>query len=259
MSSTAETLAPPARRRRRYAHYGPHRFRMAFRRWRRSRPFWGGFLTVLAGSIITLGPPSAYKVMLQAGDVIWEGILVGALITVLGLFLWYQPAMRHFFGVLIVILSLVSFITSDIGGFLIGMTLAMTGGSMGFAWVPVDPAAIKPHLWRRQARHDWKQRRRLERMSRRQALEVEEEAIFGEVPGVAVERPGVETPGIEVPATEVPRRTAEPVSAAPTAEPGAIETTGEEVERLPKVEAGVESQPPPGRPRRRFPFRNTGR
>lgn len=230
MSSTAETLAPPARRRRKYARYGPHRFRMAFRRWRRSRPFWGGLLTVLGGGIITLGPASAYKVMLQAGDVIWEGITVGALVTILGLFLWFQPSMRHFFGVLIVILSLVSFITSDIGGFIIGMTLSMTGGSMGFAWVPVDPATIKPHVWHRQARKAWKQRRQLERMARQRALEAEEEEMYGEIPVTGV------------------------------AEEPAVETTGEEVERLPKVEAGVPAESPPAAPtRRRFPFGNRGR
>lgn len=227
MSTTAETLAPPVRRRRKYMRYGPHRTRMAFRRWRRSRPFWGGFLTLLGGAIITLGPASAYKVMLQAGTVIWEGILVGALIAILGLFLWFQPAMRHFFGVLVVVLSLVSFITSDVGGFFIGMLLAMTGGSMAFAWVPVDPATVKPHVWRRTARREWRQRRRLERLARR-AREDEEEAAYAEVPvsGVAV---------------EVPRREVEVPTAAP-ADAGAIEATGAEVER-----------------RRRFPFITRGR
>lgn len=234
MSSTAQTLTPPARRSRKYRRYGPHRIRMSFRRWRRSRPFWGGFLTILGGGIITLGPASAYKVMLQAGNVVWEGILVGALIVVLGLFLWFQPAMRHFFGVLVVVLSLVSFITSDIGGFIIGMTLSMTGGSMGFAWVPVDPATVKPHVWHRQARREWKQRRRLERMARLRALE-EEEAAVAAVPVAGVP---VEEPAIEVPARELPRREQEPVSAAPDVPAPVIEATGEEVPR----------------PRRRLPF-----
>ena len=252
MSSTAETLATPAPRRRKYARYGPHRVRMNFRRWRRSRPFWGGFFTLLGGAIITLGPASAYRVMLQAGTVIWEGVLVGALITVLGLFLWFQPSMRHFFGVLIVLLSVVSFITSDIGGFVIGMTLSITGGSLGFAWVPVDPATIKPHVWRRQARRDWRQRRRLERMARRAAIE-EEEASLGEITVTGVP---AQAPEIEVPAREAPRR--EEVPAAPQAAEatpaGTIEATGEEVERLPTASAaasGTAVKPP----RRRFPFR----
>jgi len=250
MSSTAQTLTPPVRRRK-YARYGPHRARMAFRHWRRSRPFWAGLLVLLGGGIITLGPASAYKVILSAGDVVWEGILVGALITIFGLFIWFQPSARHFFGVLVVVLALVSFLTSDIGGFIIGMTLAMTGGSMAFAWVPVDPASIKPHIWNRRARQEWRRRRQIERRARRAMIEEEEarEAAWAEVPvtGVPVEA----VPGVEVPSREAPRRE-ETVTAATAAEPGVIETTGEEVDRLPKAEAGVpadEQAPPPRRPR----------
>ena len=253
MSSTAQTLTPPVRRRRKYWRFGPHRIRMAFRRWRRSRPFWGGLLVIIGGSIITLGPASAYKVILTAGDVVWEGILVGALIVILGLFLWFQPSMRHFFGVLAVVLSLLSFITSDIGGFVIGMTLSMTGGSMAFAWVPVDPATIKPHLWQRQQRAAWKRRRRDERALRRARIEAEEEAAYT---GIPVTGAPVEERGVEVPSREVERREQQ-VQAATPVEPGTIETTGAEVERLPKAEAGVEGDAPP--PRRRGLFGNRGR
>ncbi len=49
-----------------------------------------------------------------------------------------MPGLRHFFSVLIVLLALVSLITSDLGGFLIGMLLAIVGGSLGFAWTD-DP------------------------------------------------------------------------------------------------------------------------
>ncbi len=248
MSSTAQTLTPPVRRRRKYARYGPHRLRMAFRRWRRSRPFWGGLLVLIGGAIITLGPLTAYKVILSAGDVVWEGILVGALITVLGFFFWFQPAMRHFFGVLVVILSVLSFITSDIGGFLIGMTLAMTGGAMGFAWVAVDPATVKPHIWKREERKAWRRRRQLERRARRARWEEEDDEAVVVVPvsGVPVGEPAVEVPAREV------EREAEPVT-------GVIETTGEEVERLPKAEAGVEADAPAAPSRRRFPFGNRER
>jgi hypothetical protein len=244
MTSTVETLTAPVRRRRKYARYGPHRARAAFRRWRRSRPFWAGLLVLLGGAIITWGPASAYKVILTAGDVVWEGILVGALIVIFGFFLWFQPSMRHFFGVLIVVLSLVSFITSDVGGFFIGMMLAMTGGAMGFAWVPVEPASIKPHLWQRQQRHAWKQRRRIERVARRARIEAEEEEFA--LPEVAVAGVPVEEP-VAVPERELPSRPAEPLE-APTAEqppvrPGVIETTGTEVQR----------------PRRHLPFGNRRR
>lgn len=44
-------------------------------------------------------------------------------------------------GFLIITLSLASFITSNLGGFLLGMLLAMFGGAMAMAWTP-RPAAV---------------------------------------------------------------------------------------------------------------------
>lgn len=119
---TPETLAPGVRSR--------------FRHWRRTRPFWGGLWAVLGGLLILVGPLTAIKVILVAGQVVWMGISVGAMVAIFGLFLWFSPSQRQIAGVLIVVLSLISFITSDFGGFLVGMILGLVGGAMGFAWVP---------------------------------------------------------------------------------------------------------------------------
>ena len=121
-----ETIAKPTTRQR-------------FRHWRRTRPFWGGLWSILGGLLMAVGPLSAIKVILVAGQVVWMGITVGVLVAVFGLFLWFAPSQRQIAGVLIVVLSLVSFITSDFGGFLIGMILGLTGGAMGFAWTPRSP------------------------------------------------------------------------------------------------------------------------
>lgn len=115
--------------------------RARFRHWRRTRPFWGGLWAVLGGLLMLVGPLTAIKVILVAGQVVWMGITVGAAVSIFGLFLWFAPSQRQMAGVLIVILSLVSFITSDFGGFLIGMILGLTGGAMGFAWV-ARPAGV---------------------------------------------------------------------------------------------------------------------
>lgn len=123
-------------RTKRYRRFGLHNMRAGFREWRRSRPFWAGLWSILAGLFIMAGPLSAFKVIFIAGVVV-VGILVGVLVSIFGLFLWFAPAQRHFFGVLIVLASIVSFFTSDFGGFVLGMLLGMIGGSMGFAWVPV--------------------------------------------------------------------------------------------------------------------------
>lgn len=110
--------------------------RQRFRHWRRTRPFWGGLWSIIGGLVILIGPLTAIKVILVAGQVVWMGITVGALVSIFGLFLWFSPSQRQVAGVLIVVLSLISFITSDFGGFLLGMILGLAGGSMGFAWVP---------------------------------------------------------------------------------------------------------------------------
>jgi hypothetical protein len=113
-----------------------HRPRLAFRRWRRSRPFWGGLWSILGGLIILAGPATAFKVILVAGQIVWVGILVGVLISAFGLLSWFAPSQRQVAGILIVVLGSASFISSDLGGFFIGMLLAIIGGAMAFAWVP---------------------------------------------------------------------------------------------------------------------------
>ncbi|MFY9614366.1 MAG: DUF6114 domain-containing protein [Candidatus Dormiibacterota bacterium] len=113
-----------------------HRRRVHFRRWRRTRPFWAGVLTIIGGLMIMAGPLAAIKVILVAGQTVWVGILIGVMIWVLGLFFWFAPSQRQLTGVLAVILACVSFITSDFGGFILGMLLAMIGGAKAFAWVP---------------------------------------------------------------------------------------------------------------------------
>lgn len=136
----------------RYRRFGLHNARIAFRDWRRSRPFWGGLWCILGGALIAYGPTTAIKLILVAGTVVWAGILVGLLVLIFGLFLWFSPQNRHFLGVLAVLFSTISFITSDFGGFLLGMTLGIIGGSMGFAWVPLEPKVKKDRKRRRRGR-----------------------------------------------------------------------------------------------------------
>jgi hypothetical protein len=115
--------------------------RAAFRAWRRSRPFWGGLWCVLGGAAMAYGPTTAIKVILVSGTVVWAGILVGALVATMGLFLWFTPHVRHLLGIVAVLLSIVSLLTSDYGGFGVGLILGTVGGAMGFAWEPLRAGA----------------------------------------------------------------------------------------------------------------------
>jgi hypothetical protein len=108
----------------------------AFATFRRTRPFWGGLWCILGGLFIAYGPTTAIRIILVSGMAVWLGITVGVLVVLMGLFLWFTPQMRQVVGIMAVIFSIISLLTSDYGGFLIGMLLGMLGGAMGFAWVP---------------------------------------------------------------------------------------------------------------------------
>jgi len=120
--------------------------RARWRAWRRSRPFWGGLLLVLSGLELLALPLTGVLVHGQIKLVIYIGIggvfgvLIGALLIVSGLALWVNPAHRTFYGIAGLVLGIVSFPASNLGGFFLGMLLAIIGGALGFAWSPL-PAA----------------------------------------------------------------------------------------------------------------------
>jgi hypothetical protein len=112
--------------------------RRRFRRWRRSRPFWGGLITLVGGLEIAFIPLTAYKIILVSSSVAIAAT-VGAVIAILGLVMWMTPSQNKLYGLLAVLLGVVSFVTSNLGGFMLGGLLAIVGGALAFAWVVVTP------------------------------------------------------------------------------------------------------------------------
>jgi hypothetical protein len=125
---------------------GLHSARLAFRKWRRGRPFWAGVWAMLGGALIAYVPGTALKLVLIANASLLVGTLVGVVIGFFGLMLWFARSLRILLGVLILLLSLASFFTSDFGGFFLGMLMGLIGGSLALAWVPTKVT--------------WRQRRR---------------------------------------------------------------------------------------------------
>lgn len=115
----------------------PHRFR----RWRRARPFWGGLISLIAGLEIAFIPLTAFRIMLVSHNVAIAAV-TGAVIAILGVLLWVTPSQNKLYGLIIVLLGVVSFVTSNIGGFLLGGLLAIVGGALGFAWVVVGTEPV---------------------------------------------------------------------------------------------------------------------
>jgi hypothetical protein len=121
--------------------------RAAFRQWRHTRPFWAGLLLMLAGAELLAIPLSgvlykgAIKLVIYIGIGGVFGVLIGVLMITAGIVLWANPTHRVFYSIAGVVLGLISFPASNLGGFFIGMLLAMIGGALGFAWTPGKPAS----------------------------------------------------------------------------------------------------------------------
>jgi hypothetical protein len=126
--------------------------REAWRAWRRSRPFWGGLLLALAGLELFAIPLSgilvhgAVKLVIYIGIGGVFGVLIGVLLIAAGIALWVNPDHRMFYGIAGIVLGLASFPASNLGGFFLGMLLAIIGGSIGFAWTSAGtpPVAAAP-------------------------------------------------------------------------------------------------------------------
>jgi drug/metabolite transporter (DMT)-like permease len=96
----------------------------AWRHWRRSRPFWGGLLVLLAAAEILVTERVPLRVILHLGPEGIAGYLLPIVMAVCGFLLWFNPQQRLFYSILAVLLSLGTWITSNLGGFILGRRLA---------------------------------------------------------------------------------------------------------------------------------------
>ncbi|MBD0744229.1 hypothetical protein BG418_21985 [Streptomyces sp. CBMA152] len=112
------------------------------RRWRRTRPFWAGLLLILGGAELLLVPLSPLTILVSLGLGGIAAIGIGLALVVAGLFLWFLPHTRHYVSINALLLSVLSFVATNLGGFLVGMGLGIIGSAMGFAWTPVREPEI---------------------------------------------------------------------------------------------------------------------
>ncbi|MFF3904713.1 DUF6114 domain-containing protein [Streptomyces sp. NPDC001848] len=122
----------------------------AFRRWRSNRPFWGGLLLTLGGAEILLTEKASMKVVVHIGMQGVAGYLLPAVMLLCGLLILFNPVQRLFYSILGMLLSLGSWVTSNLGGFLIGLLLGAVGSCLAFGWLP-DQEPRRGVLRRRRA------------------------------------------------------------------------------------------------------------
>lgn len=126
--------------------------RSRFRQWRGQRPFTAGVLLTLGGAEILVTMKAPLPVILHVGMQGLAGYLLPALMTVCGLLLLFNPAQRLFYSVLGILLSLGTWMTSNLGGFFIGLLLGATGSCMAFGWLPDQEPRISRRRRRKAAR-----------------------------------------------------------------------------------------------------------
>ncbi|MFI6373566.1 DUF6114 domain-containing protein [Streptomyces sp. NPDC050546] len=139
--------------------------RPAFRRWRAGRPFWGGLLLTLGGAEVLLTLKASLDVILHVGMQGLAGYLFPAVMLLCGVLILFNPSQRLFYSVIGVLVSLATWMTSNLGGFFVGMLLGVVGSCLTFGWLPDQ----EPRVSRRQ-------RRKAAKAARAQAPPLEREA-----------------------------------------------------------------------------------
>jgi hypothetical protein len=126
--------------------------RAAFRAWRARRPFWGGLLLALGGGWILLTEKASLKVVLHIGMQGLAGYLLPTLMLLLGLLILFNPAQRLFYSITGILVSLGTWLTSNLGGFFLGLLLGATGCCLAFGWLPDQEPRVSRRERRRLAR-----------------------------------------------------------------------------------------------------------
>ena len=130
------------------------RARVGFRDWRRGRPFWGGLFVLLGGGEIIFTYHAPMALVMHFGLYGLAGYLVPGMLVLLGLLILFDPQHRTFYAVLAVLASLGTWLTSNLGGFILGMLFGLIGGSMAFGWqVGAKPARKRRKRYRPSATH----------------------------------------------------------------------------------------------------------
>jgi hypothetical protein len=122
-------------------------WRRDYRQWRRTRPFWGGLVLVVAGLELLWSSHLDFGATVGAPG--FEGFmsyLLPAILVTCGVLTWFAARQRMLYSVVAVVTALYSLIGLNLGGFLIGTILGIVGASMAFGWAPTknEPRPTEP-------------------------------------------------------------------------------------------------------------------
>lgn len=125
--------------------------RDAFRIWRKSRPFWGGLVVIVAAGEMLVSERAPFQVVTHIGTQGVAGYLIPTFMLLCGVLLWFKPIDRSIHSLIAIFLALGSWITSNLGGYFVGMMVGVVGGAMAFAWrtdeEPAMPEWFRSKPW----------------------------------------------------------------------------------------------------------------
>jgi Family of unknown function (DUF6114) len=105
--------------------------------WRRSRPFWGGLLLLLAGVELFLSANlDVGDLQVHFGPEGFLSYLLPLLLLLCGGLAWFSPQQRFFYGVLGLLTAVYALTGLNLGGFGLGTLLGILGGALTIAWGP---------------------------------------------------------------------------------------------------------------------------
>ena len=116
--------------------------RGSFRDWRRSRPFWAGVWTLLAGVEILSIPIAPLTLMIHEGVAGVAGALMGIFLVILGIAMWLSPEHRVFAGIAALVFAVASLVLSNFGGFLLGFLTTLLQAALPTELTPFRDAFL---------------------------------------------------------------------------------------------------------------------
>lgn len=128
----------------------------AFTRWVYGRPFFGGLWLTVGGAWILLTMKASVKVVLHIGMQGLAGYLLPTLMVLLGLLILFSPEQRLFYSITGVLISMGTWVTSNLGGFMVGLLLGVAGSVLTFGWLPDQDRRVSRRERREQGREaEW--------------------------------------------------------------------------------------------------------
>ncbi|MET9180462.1 DUF6114 domain-containing protein [Kitasatospora aureofaciens] len=189
-----------------------------WRDFRRTRPYWGGKLAMIAGVPILYFPYAhltfggltiAMSTTAGAGS-----LIIGVLMIILGLTAWFQPAVRVFAGIATILLTLVSIPVSNLAGFGLSLLPGLIGGGLMVSWAPLPEPATAPATGHRARRGKQADNPIAQRVA------TETAATEAAEPAEPAKAEAVEAPTVKLPAQGTPK---EPVAEAAAPQQGATD------------------------------------